>query len=369
MKGDIGPPSRLPLLAAGFASLAFGVGAGLARMGWAFPLPDPGLTAWHGPLMIAGFFGTVISLERAVAVALANRWAYLAPLGSALGALALLTAMPIAAMILFAAASFALLAASLAVFLRQRALFTLTLVLGAGCWTAGNVLGLTGAGISAAVPWGIGFLVLTIAGERLELSRFLPPSPHAQTIFAVIVAVIIASLAASLPFPQLGWTSLAVGLLALALWLARQDIARRTVRERGLTRFVAVCLLSGYAWLAAGAMVLLAGGILPAFGTRDAGLHAILLGFVFSMVFGHAPIILPAVTRAAMPYHWSFYVPLVLLQASLAIRILGDFFEIADWRRFGGAANAVALLVFVLGTVTAVVRGKLLAGDRSPGAA
>jgi hypothetical protein len=366
MKGDIGPPLRLPLLVAGFASLAFGVGAGLARMGWAFPLHDPGLSAWHGPLMIAGFFGTVISLERAVA--LANRWAYLAPLGSALGALALLTARPVAAVILFAAASLVLLAASLAVFLRQRALFTLTLVLGAGCWTAGNVLALAGAGLSAAVPWGVGFLVLTIAGERLELSRFLPPSPHMQTIFAVIVAVIVASLVASLPFPQLGWAALAAGLLALALWLARQDIARRTVRERGLTRFVAVCLLSGYAWLGAGAMVLLSNGILPAFGARDAGLHAILLGFVFSMVLGHAPIIFPAVTRAAVPYHWVFYVPLVLLQASLAIRILGDFYEIADLRRFGGAANAVALLLFVLGTVAAVVRGKLLARGRSPGA-
>ena len=369
MKGDIGPPLRLPLLAAGFASLAFGAGAGLARMGWAFPLPDPELSAWHGTLMITGFFGTVISLERAVA--LATRWAYLAPVACALGAVALLTAMPVAAMLLFVAASFALLAASLAVFLRQRALFTLTLVLGAGCWIVGSLLGFAGAGTHAvaALPWGIAFLVLTIAGERLELSRFLPPSSHAQTLFAAIVAVIIASLAASLPFPRLGSTAFAAGLLALALWLVRHDIARRTVRERGLTRFVAVCLLSGYAWLAAGATILLASGILGASGARDAGLHAILLGFVFSMVFGHAPIIFPAVTRAAVPYHWTFYVPLALLQASLAIRILGGLFEIPDWLRIGGAANAAALLLFVLGTVAAVVRGKLIARGRPPGAA
>jgi hypothetical protein len=130
-----------------------------------------------------------------------------------------------------------------------------------------------------------------------------------------------------------------------------------------------VCLLSGYAWLAAGAIVLLADGILPTPGARDAGLHAILLGFVFSMVFGHAPIIFPAVTRAAMPYHWSFYIPLVVLQASLAIRIAGDLSGIADWRRFGGAANALALLLFVLGTIAAVVRGKLAARGGPPGAA
>jgi len=152
-----------------------------------------------------------------------------------------------------------------------------------------------------------------------------------------------------------------IGLLAMALWLARQDIARRTVHERGLTRFIAVCLLSGYAWLGAGAAILLADGFLPLIAARDAGLHAILVGFVFSMVFGHAPIIFPAVTRAAMPYHWSFYIPLVLLQASLAIRIAGDFSEVDDWRRLGGMVNAAALALFVLGTVAAVVRGKLAA--------
>ncbi len=360
MRRDVRLALRLPLLAAGFVALAVGVGAGLARMGWAFPLPDSRLIAWHGPLMVGGFFGTVIGLERAVA--LANRWAYLAPLATALGALALVAARPFAAMLLLAAGSVAFLAASVAVFFRQRALFTLALVLGAACWMVGNFLWLAQAGMSAVVPWWIGFLVLTIAGERLDLSRFLPPSPRARTMFAVVAAAIIGSLLASLPFPRAGWAGLGAGLFALALWLARQDIARRTVHERGLTRFIAVCLLSGYAWLGAGAMVLLAGGILPEWGARDAGLHAILLGFVFSMVFGHAPIIFPALVRVALPYHWSFYVPLVLLQLSLAIRVAGDLSAIADWRRFGGAASAIALLLFVLGTVAAVVRGKRRAG-------
>ena len=361
MRGEIGPAFRLPLLAAGFVALALGVGAGLARMGWAFPLPDSRLVAWHGAIMVAGFFGTVISLERAVA--LAAPWAYVAPLAAALGVLALIATPPLPAMLLFVAASLALVAASLAIFRRQRALFTLVLVLGAACWTAGNLLWLGGVGTEAATPWWIGFLVLTIAAERLELSRLLPPSPSARTAFAAIVGAILASLVLAFAFPRAGSAAQALALLALALWLARQDIARRTVRERGLTRFVAICLLSGYAWLGAGAAILLLEGLLPAFGARDAGLHAILLGFVFSMVLGHAPIIFPAVTRAAMPYHWSSYIPLALLHLSLAARIAGDLAEDADWRRFGGMANALALLLFVLGTVAAVVRGRLAARD------
>jgi len=363
MKNEIRPALRLPLLATGFIALGLGVGAGLARMGWAFPLPDSRLIAWHGPLMVAGFFGTVISLERAVA--LAEPWAYLAPLTAAVGALALIAAMPLAAMLLFVAAGLALLAASIAIFLRQRALFTLTPVLGAACWTVGNLLWLAGLAMHAAVPWWIGFLVITIAGERLELSRFLPPSPIARTAFGVIVALVLGSLIVCLFLPNAGSITQAAGLFALALWLARQDVARRTVRERGLTRFIAICLLSGYAWLGAGAMILFAYGIFAAPGTRDAGLHAILLGFVFSMVFGHAPIIFPAVTRAAMPYHWSFYIPLVLLQASLATRIAGDLSAVADWRRLGGMANAAALLLFVLGTIAAILRGKLAARGKA----
>jgi len=359
MKSEIGPALRLPLLAAGILALALGVCAGLARMGWSLALPDARLAAWHGELMMAGFFGTVISLERAVA--LSARWAYAAPLAAALGVLALIAALPLAAMLLFVAASLVLVAASVAIFRRQRALFTLVPVLGAACWTAGNLLWFGGAATSAATPWWIGFLVLTIAGERLELSRLLPPSPFARRAFAAIVAAILASLFLALAFPRAGAAAQAAGLLALALWLARQDIARRTVRESGLTRFIAVCLLSGYAWLGAGAAILLADGFLPLIAARDAGLHAILLGFVFSMVLGHAPIIFPAVTRAAMPYHWSFYVPLALLQGSLALRIAGDFSGMADWRRYGGMANAAALLLFVLGTVAAIVRGKLAA--------
>jgi hypothetical protein len=353
---DIRPPWRLPLLAAAFISLAIGVGAGLARMGFSFPLPDAGLVAWHGPLMICGFFGTVISLERAVA--LGERWAYAAPLSGAAGALALVSSHPAIAAPLSALAGLLLLVASLRIYLRQRAAFTLTLALGAACWLAGNLVWLAGANVPGATPWWIGFLVLTIAGERLELSRFMPPSPRASLIFGWIVAAIIVSLALTQVSRQAGWTGLAAALLALALWLARQDIARRTVRERGLTRFIAVCLLSGYAWLGAGALALLAGGAGYGTASWDAGLHAIALGFVFSMVFGHAPIIFPAVTRAAVPYHWSFYVPLGLLHLSLALRVAGDLAEQGAWRSAGGATNALALLLFVLSTVSAVLRGK-----------
>jgi hypothetical protein len=85
----IPPALRAPLLIGAFLSLAAGIGAGLARMGWDEPAAVAALIMWHGPLMICGFFGTVISLERAVA--LGARWTYLGPLFAAIGGLTLVT--------------------------------------------------------------------------------------------------------------------------------------------------------------------------------------------------------------------------------------------------------------------------------------
>ena len=350
---DVSPPWRLPLLVLAFAALATGAAAGLARLGW--PLQAPG--AAHGPLMIAAFFGTVISLERAVAIG--ARWAYLAPLASGLGGLALATGAGVAyALPLAAVGSLVLLAATLAIFARQKALVTFTLFLGALGWFVASLMRVDGREVWQVTPWWIGFLVLTIAGERLELSRFLPPSRFAQATFAAILAWLAVSLVATAFAPDPATTSFGAALAVLALWLLRHDIARRTVHEQGLTRFIAVALLAGYFWLTlGGAAIVAAGGLALGSPDYDAALHMILVGFVFSMVFGHAPIIFPAVLRVQVPYSPLFYLPLAVMHASLAVRIIGDYSGDFGMRSAGGMGNALALALFVLVTVSAVVRG------------
>ena len=257
---------------------------------------------------------------------------------------------------LFLLGSLVLLAATLDVLRRQTAMFTLTLTLGALCWSTGNAMWAQGAAVHAVVPWWLAFLILTIAGERLELSRFLPPSPFARRAFGLILAGIVAGLLGMAT--AWGPSVFGGGLFALALWLGKQDIARRTVRGKGLTRFIAVCLLSGYAWLAlGGAIVVAAGGLAPGSPSYDAALHALALGFVFAMVFGHAPIIFPAVLRVAVPYHPTFYLPLAVLHLSLIVRLAGDATAQFDWIRTGGALNALALAAFVASTASAVARG------------
>ena len=354
-RGGLPPLARLPLLILGFIGLFVGVGAGLARLGWRVPELAASAAALHGPLMICGFFGVVISLERAVAIG--RLWAYLGPLLAGVGTgLAVYGAASVAAWLYFAA-SLVLLVASIDILRRQRALFTLTIMLGAACWCVGNLQWAGGAPAHGVVTWWLAFLILTIAGERLELSRFLPPSPVARGVFAVLLLVIGAGLLGAQH--EWGASVFAAGLLALALWLLKQDIARRTVRKTGLTRFIAVCLLSGYGWLALGAAIILAsGGFAPGSASYDAAVHSLALGFVFSMVFGHAPIIFPAVLRVAVPYHPTFYVPLVLLHLSVVARLVGDAVAQHDWVRVGGMLNALALATFIVSTAAAVVRGR-----------
>ena len=152
-----------------------------------------------------------------------------------------------------------------------------------------------------------------------------------------------------------------VALVALAVWLGLFDIARRTVRAAGVTRFVAVALLSGYVWLGLAGLLALRFGDVAAGPRYDAVLHAVFVGFVFSMIFGHAPIVFPAVLGLAVPYGARFYVHLAALHASLALRIAGDLAAWSSGRQWGALLNALAVVLFVVNTAYGV-----LAARRAP---
>jgi hypothetical protein len=86
-------------------------------------------------------------------------------------------------------------------------------------------------------------------------------------------------------------------------------------------------------------------------------LHAVFLGFTFSMIFVHAPIILPAVLRRPLPYHPVLYVPLFLLHFSLVVRLgVGDLLGQAAVWRWSGVANVVALVIFAVAAATLATR-------------
>jgi hypothetical protein len=191
-------------------------------------------------------------------------------------------------------------------------------------------------------------VVLTIAGERLELAR-ITMGPSAGTRLLQLASALIGAVVATLLWPEVGQPLLGVAVLALVGWLTRHDVATKTIRSRGLTRFMAASMLAGYAWLAvAGGVWALAGPTLdgPAY---DAVIHAVFLGFTMSMIMAHAPVILPAVLRRPLPYHPMLLVPAGLLQLSLVIRLWwGDARGVEPALQAGGVLNVISLLTFFL---------------------
>jgi len=337
-------PLRFILLALGAGSFLIGLWTGLVRLGLDLPGGAPRLWEYHSAFMISGFLGTVISLERAVA--LGRRWAFLAPALSVIGAVSLVFGAPLLATILFLAAGVVLTANSAMVALRHPAAFTLLLAIAATCWVVGTIASMLGRGMPAVSGWWLLFLVLTIAAERLELSRLLSPPRFSTVAIVVVPALAIAGAVREELSLRSGLLS-GIALLSLTLWLIRHDIARRTIRQSGQTRFSAGCMLAGYVWLAvAGLLMLLAPPASRAF-SYDAVIHAIAVGFVLSMIFGHAPIILPAVTGLRVKYSPLAYGPLALLHVSALIRVAADLFEAIDLRAASGVVTVVALVSYV----------------------
>lgn len=330
--------------------------AGLLRMGWVIPTLAPTLPTAHGPLMICGFLGALIGIERAVALRL--NWGYLSPILTLAGsALLLLIAAPFLGVFLIFAGSLLLTVLGAVMLRRQLALHTAIISMGALSWLVGNAIWLAGQPVFQAVPWWIGFMVLTIAGERLELSRVLRLTRLSTSLFIGAVAIFIGGMLPSVAFYEQGSRLLGLGMIFLAIWLLRYDIARRTIRRPGLTRFIAISLLSGYIWLAVGGFLALMYGGVTAGPMYDAMLHAVLLGFVFSMIFAHAPIIFPAVLERPLYYSPSFYAHLILLQLSLLLRIISDMLLWPLGRRWGGMLNVLVLLLFLMNTVWSLRRG------------
>jgi hypothetical protein len=352
---DLPPLGRAPLLILGFAALAAAAAGGMVRLGIVVAAPPAGI-AWHGALMASAFFGTLISLERAVAMG--RLWAYAAPLACGSGGVLLVLGHAGAAFALFVAGAALFSAVSLLIYLKQRALHTAVLALGAVALLLGNAALAAGAPLGGAALGWIAFFALTIGGERLELSRIARPPAAARRAFAVICALLLAASAAAPWMADEAGRAAGVLLVATAAWLWRYDIATRTVRSSGLTRYIAVCLLAGYAWLALGGAILAIAGSSASRALWDAALHAVMLGFVFSMVFGHAPVILPAVLRVALPYRPLLYAPLALLHATLALRVAGDLLASAPLRAWGGAGNVAAIALFIVSAAGLALFGR-----------
>ena len=341
------PLAPLLILPGGLALLA-GLDAALTLGGVPAPVGSTRLADLHGPLMVLGFLGTVIALERAVA--LRQGWGLLSPALIGLGAVALVALPDPLLGRLLMVQGFALFVLLYAVLWRRNRDLTVA-VQGLGAVLAlGATVLLTRVPTSAVAPLLIAFIVLTIAAERVELARLAMPADAGARLLLGSTVVALAALAMLL-WPAVGGRLLGLSLLGLTLWLARHDVARRLIRSRGLPRFSAAALLLGYGWLVVAALVL-AGVGAPQEGAYDIVVHATFLGFAMSMILAHAPVILPAVLRVALPYTAWMWLPLLALHLTLAARVATVAVAAVPAWTAALVGNVVAVLLFLLTAVT-----------------
>lgn len=360
---------RVLLLVSGIAGLIIGMLGGLTRLPMNLPaaLMREHWVQLHGPLMVCGFLGTLIGIERAVGLGL--NWPWTAPILSGVAGLSLAGgaggAWPLWLLVL-ASAWFVLV--SWKIDSIQPGLSNGVMALGAVAWMVGNIRWAAGAAVPGIAPWWMTFLLLTILGERIQLTRYrrLPAWALPWLIAALVPlgAGLACGWVAHPDAQRTGGVLFGAGLAALAGWLIACDIARITIKHAGLPRFMAACLLGGYGWLFAGGMLFALSWPCDGF-HYDACLHAVFVGFVFSMIFGHAPVIFPAVLGLPVRFTpWS-YLPVAIMHLALVARITGDLLPTPALRIWGGAGNAVAVLVFIALTLVSVVRGiRQLTGPR-----
>jgi len=341
------------LVAAG-VSLLLGLYTGLIRQGLSMPMVFEIGPLAHGPLMINGFLATLISLERSAA--LEKLWTYIAPFSFFLSTILLLTGYVYVG-------GFFLLLGSIFLFIImgylcyiQSVLHHYIMAAGALTLLAGNVLYILNYPVFELIGWWIAFPLLTIFGERLELNRIMRPPKNAQKLFAVFIALWIVSLTFIHISRDHGWQLNSLFLILIAGWLIHYDVARMTIKSEKWTRYSAWGLLSGYAWLIIAGIIGFIYGLPKAGFIYDATVHIFFVGFVFSMIFAHAAIILPALTGKIVPWHRYFYLPLIMLHGFLLIRVLGDLINLPWLYLSGSYGNVAAILLFIAGILVQLTK-------------
>ena len=226
------------------ASLIIGIFGGLFRMGWMLPLSKA--AGDHGALMVGSFLGTLICLERVVT--LKKIWLYSIPILSGLSLPVFYAGYETLAYGMLTVASVGLVYVYLLLINRFGEYYYYIMLIGAVGWLMGNIFLLKGTIYPVAVPWWILFILFTVVAERIELGKFLPQSKLKKNLLIASLALFLLGL--FLNFHGSGKYVSGAGLMAIAIWLFRYDIAGKSVKSQGMHRYTGSLLLLGYCWLA-----------------------------------------------------------------------------------------------------------------------
>ncbi len=336
---------KIPFILLVAISLVSGSLTGWFRLG--FDLPVAKVFMHHGAIMTGSFLGTVILIERIVA--LKKKWLYGFPVINALSALFFFLNFNDLAFICIIIGAVGLFYIFYLINYIHSDLPHQIMWTGAAAFFIGNVHMHLFESYAYSVLWWMAFLLLTIAGERLELNRFLPVSKSKKLILVGFLGLFTVS--CLIPYHLGGQYLTGASLLLTGLWLLRYDMIWKAIKMPGIHRYSAVVLLCGYIWLLICGIFYLTD--ITGFVSYDGLIHSFYLGFIFSMIFAHAPIILPGVLRVTVkPFHPVLYVMIGIFQLSLLMRVGGGLIEAMELKKWGGLVNGVVIFGFLITLVS-----------------
>ena len=218
----------------------------------------------------------------------------------------------------------------------------------------------------------LGFPILTILGERVELTRFVAPSISSLARYGIwILAVAFALILIQTLFPLVAYRPLMLTwvllLLAVAIPLAWGERRLMTRGEKILHRYLGVHLMAAYGWLFLGIIALL---VIVFKGQTvslmDAATHSLAIGFIGSMILAHAPIILPAILGRPLIEERLNRLPLWLLTTGNFFRVISELAGETGLRKAiaSGVAGALTLLTVVVFVIVMLRSVQLSSGNR-----
>ncbi|WP_416867576.1 MAG: hypothetical protein ACMVP2_09850 [Imperialibacter sp.] len=333
--------SKLPFFALALVGLLSGIWAGLIRIG--FNLPAVDLATLHGPLMVGGFVGTLIGVERSLLAGNGKWWLIPALSGAAVIAW-LLGFQQVAPYCLVAASALLVLLQAIHLLSSRLTWVSIVQLCGALCFAAGNIRLLFNPLMPAIIPFWMGFVLCFILATRLSENS-------AKNMFmgsVIKLGLILFIVSLMIPFHLGGYYLTGAGLILIASGMFYIEIQTDQGMAWSYKKYSFIAIMLGWFWLlTSGLGVMLWKEHIYGY---DATTHSFFVGFLFSMVFIHA--LAKASYLAGLgtpPFHPVLFVWLILLSGSLLLRVFAtDILLLTTVKKWSGLLNAISILGFLL---------------------
>ncbi len=324
---------RKVILVGSIFSMVIGLILGLSRA--SFIEAMKAVSHYHFLIMSGSFFGTLITLERALTIK--NQWAKFLPVINGISIVFFLinkSDIAILSLFLGGCAMFLMYAFF---FSQHKNMIHLLFLISGWCYVMAVIQYSYFNNMTLSVRFFELFFLITIVAERMELARFINVSEYLKKLmFLFLLLALVISFQSDLDMLY------GIIIILCSLWLINYDIAKKNIRSKEPHRFMGFALMVGYYWLLIHGLSIL----FPLFFTYDIQIHSFFLGFVMNMVFAHLTIILPAVLKIQYHINTKIYYPIWLFfQGILVWRFIVTMY-VQEYFGIAALINVISVLLF-----------------------